>query len=272
MIAHPAPGIRVTCDDADMPVRAGAEPFAADRGDVGVLLVHGFTGSPASMRPWAQQVADAGYSVRVPRLPGHGTTWQEMQRTRWPDWYGEAERSYLDLRRQCRQVFVFGLSMGGTLSLRLAEEHTDVAGLVLVNPSLLSENKLLRLLPVLSRVVPSIPGVSNDIKLPGQDEIAYGRVPLQAMRSLTELWQVTRSELARVKAPLLLFRSATDHVVEPSNAALVLSSVASTQKSEVVLPDSYHVATLDNDAPTIVSRSLDFLAHQTGAEPSAERT
>jgi carboxylesterase len=250
----------VKCDDADMPVRPGAEPFAADRGDVGIALIHGFTGSPASMRPWAQRVADAGYSVRVPRLPGHGTRWQDMQLTRWPDWYAEAERALLELKTQCSQVYVFGLSMGGTLCLRLAEEHPEVAGLVLVNPSLHTENKLLTLLPVLQHVVPTVPGVSNDIKQPGQDEIAYDRVPLKAAQSLRELWALTRADLASVTAPLLLFRSAVDHVVEPSNATYLLEHIGSPDVTEVVLPDSYHVATLDNDAETIVSGSLDFVA------------
>jgi len=250
----------VTCDDATMPVRPGAEPFAADRGDVGIVFVHGFTGSPASMRPWAEQVADAGFSVRVPRLPGHGTTWQEMQLTRWPDWYAEAERAYVDLQARCSQVFVFGLSMGGTLSLRLAEEHPEVAGLVLVNPSLHSENKLLLLLPVMHRFVPSFPGVANDIKKPDQDEVAYDRVPLKAMQSLSDLWKVTTADLPSVTAPLLLFRSADDHVVEPSNADYLLRHIGSTDQTAVVLPDSYHVATLDNDAPTIVAGSLDFVS------------
>jgi carboxylesterase len=243
-----------------MPVRPGAEPFAADRGDVGIAFIHGFTGSPASLRPWAERVADAGYSVRVPRLPGHGTRWQDMQLTRWPDWYAEAERALLELKTQCSQVYVFGLSMGGTLCLRLAEEHPELAGLVLVNPSLHTENKLLTFLPVLQHVVPTVPGVSNDIKKPGQDEIAYDKVPLKAAQSLRELWSVTRADLASITAPLLMFRSAVDHVVEPSNATYLLEHIGSSDVTEVVLPDSYHVATLDNDAETIVSGSLDFVA------------
>lgn len=241
-------------------VRPGAEPFSADGGSVGVLLCHGFTGSPASMRPWGQQLADAGLTVRVPRLPGHGTTWKEMQVTRWPDWYGTVERELMGLRSRCETVVVMGLSMGGTLTLRLAEEHADsVDGIVLVNASVLTKNRLMALLPVLRHVVPSFPGISNDIKKPGQDEIAYDRIPLQAVHSLSQLWTVTRDDLGTVTAPMLLFRSATDHVVEPENAEFILEHVASTDREVVVLPDSYHVATLDNDAPTIVERSLAFV-------------
>lgn len=241
-------------------VRPGAEPFSSDGGPVGVLLCHGFTGSPASMRPWGEQLAAAGLTVRVPRLPGHGTTWKEMQVTRWPDWYGTVERELVDLSSRCDKVFVMGLSMGGTLTLRLAEEHSDaVAGIVLVNAAVLSKNRLMALLPVLRHVVPSFPGVSNDIKKPGQDEIAYDRMPLQAVHSLNQLWALTRDDLGKVTAPMLLIRSETDHVVEPENAEFILEHAGSTDREVVVLPDSFHVATLDNDAPTIVERSLAFV-------------
>src|SRR4051812_7925098 len=134
-----------TCDDGRaaatgrcvVGVLPGAEPFAADGGEVGVVLSHGFTGSPQSLRPWAEHLAAAGLTVRLPRLPGHGTRWQDLNDTRWPDWYGEVERAFDDLRGRCRQVFGMGLSMGGTLVLRLAEQRpAEVAGLVLVNPSL----------------------------------------------------------------------------------------------------------------------------------------
>ena len=103
-----------------MGVLPGAEPFAADGSEVGVVLSHGFTGSPQSLRPWAEHLAAAGLTVRLPRLPGHGTRWQDLNDTRWPDWYGEVERAFDELRDHCRQVFGMGLSMGGTLVIRLA--------------------------------------------------------------------------------------------------------------------------------------------------------
>jgi len=113
-----------------------AEPFCVDGGDVGVVVSHGFTGTPASMRPWAEHLAAAGYSVRLPLLPGHGTTWRDTNRSRWPQWYGAIEDAYTELRARCRVVVAVGLSMGGTLVTRLAEQHPDgVAGLVLVNPA-----------------------------------------------------------------------------------------------------------------------------------------
>ena len=113
-----------------------AEPFSHDAPDaaVGILVLHGFTGSPKSMKPWGRELAAQGWSVRVPRLPGHGTRWQDMNLTTWQDWYAEADRALAELTASCSKVFVMGLSMGGSLTLRLAEQHGDrISGIVLVN-------------------------------------------------------------------------------------------------------------------------------------------
>ena len=119
-----------------MPLMPGAEPYRHDGGEVGVLLCHGFTGSPQSLRPWGEYLAERGLSVSLPLLPGHGTRWQDMQLTGWQDWYAEVDRELRGLTARCRQVFVFGLSMGGALTLRLAARHSAaVSGIALVNPS-----------------------------------------------------------------------------------------------------------------------------------------
>ncbi|GAC1324993.1 MAG: alpha/beta fold hydrolase [Mycobacteriales bacterium] len=252
-----------------MPILPGAEPFHHDGGAVGVLLCHGFTGTPQSMRPWGEHLAAAGLTVTCPRLPGHGTRWQDMNVTRWEDWYGEVERSFDALRGRSESVFVMGLSMGGTLSLRLAEQRgAEVSGLVLVNASLGTEDKRAKLLPVLSKVVASFPPVGNDIKKPGVTELAYDRLPLKAAASLQKLWALTRAELARVTQPLLVFRSREDHVVEPVSGRLLLEGVSSTEVEEHILEDSYHVATLDNDAPAIFAGSLEFVRQHSASVPS----
>jgi carboxylesterase len=222
------------------------------------------------MRPWGEFLAQAGLTVRVPRLPGHGTTWQEMQLTRWPDWYGTVERELADLGSSCDAVFVMGLSMGGTLTLRLAEQHPDaITGIVVVNGSVLTKHPLRRLLPYLRHVVPAFPGIANDIAKPGQDEIAYNRVPLQAAYSFSQLWQITRDDLPLVSQPLLLMRSREDHTVEPENADFILEHVTSADREVVVLENSYHVATLDYDAMTVFERSLEFVRR---LAPEAEQS
>jgi carboxylesterase len=237
----------------------GAEPYSFDGGPVGFVLSHGFTGTPASMRPWAEHLAAAGYSVRLPRLPGHGTRWQDANASKWPDWYAEIERAYDDLSGRCEQVFAAGLSMGGTLVTRLAEQKGHgVAGLVLVNPAYATERKDAAFAKYISWAVKSRPSIGGDIKKAGENEPAYDRTPIQAFVSLQKLWKVTLADLPKVLAPVLLYRSRVDHVVEPLSARLLIANATATTVREVILEDSYHVATMDNDAPTIFAGSVEF--------------
>jgi carboxylesterase len=243
-----------------MPVLPGAEPYSHEGGPTGVLLCHGFTGCPQSLRPWAEHLAQAGLTVSLPRLPGHGTTWQEMARTRWEDWYAEVDRAFDELHATTDEIFVMGLSMGGCLALRLAELHGPaVSGLVLVNPSVTAETKLFLLAPVLKLVVPTLAGVASDIKKPGITELAYDRVPVKAAATLHGLWRITQQQLGQVTQPVLVYRSPSDHVVGPANLEILRRALPASQLEVRECPDSYHVATLDNDAETIFAGSLDFV-------------
>ncbi len=248
-----------------MPVMPGAEAFVHDGGSTGVLLCHGFTGSPQSLRPWADYLAAAGLSVSLPRLPGHGTTWQDMARTRWEDWYAEVDRAFDLLQARCDEMFVMGLSMGGCLALRLAELRGDaIRGLVLVNPSITADTKLFLLAPVLKLVVPSLKGIASDIKNDQVTEAGYDRVPVKAAATLPGLWRITQQHLAELKQPILVYRSVTDHVVGPGSLKLLRQSVPAGQLDVRELADSYHVATLDNDAEVIFSGSLEFIRQHSG--------
>ena len=257
----------------------GAEPFEATppgwgQGGsprIGVLLCHGFTGSPQSLRPWAEHLLAAGFRVALPLLPGHGTQWTDLQTTSWQDWYGELDRALGRLLAECDEVYVTGLSMGGGLALRLAEQYgAAIRGLVLVNPSVKRNKPVELAIPVVSRLIPSLPGIASDIKRPDTAEVGYDRVPLKGALQLTKLWQTVAADLSKVTVPVLLFRSRVDHVVHPSNSALVLAGISSTDVREVVLPDSYHVATLDNDAPAIFAGSVEFIRRlSSAAKPDA---
>ena len=243
-----------------MSVLPGAEPYSHAGGPTGALLCHGFTGSPQSLRPWAEFLADAGLTVSLPRLPGHGTTWQEMARTRWEDWYAEIERAFDELRATTDEIFLMGLSMGGCLALRVAELHADaVSGLVLVNPSVTAESKLFLLAPVMKLFVPSLKAIGSDIKKPGSTELAYDRTPVKAAATLPGLWKVTTRHLDQVTAPVRVYRSTVDHVVGPANLALLRNALPASQLEVIECPDSYHVATLDNDAGMIFDGSLEFV-------------
>lgn len=242
-------------------IHAAAQPFAADgKTGVGVVLCHGLTGMPGSLRQWAEQLAGAGLSVRVPLLPGHGTRWQDANRVSWQDWYAVLEAAFDELRASCESVFVGGLSMGGTLVLRLAEQRgADLAGVMVVNASLFTLRKDAKLLRLARLFLPSFPPVGNDIKKPGVTEPAYDRLPVKAAWQLSQLWRLTNADLSRITQPLLVFTSREDHVVEPENSARLMAGAASTDKRQVWLEDSYHVATMDNDLDRIVEESLRFV-------------
>ncbi|MEU6475649.1 alpha/beta fold hydrolase [Streptomyces sp. NPDC047017] len=256
-----------------MPVLPGAEPFRHEGGEVGVLLCHGFTGSPQSLRPWAAYLAERGLTVSLPLLPGHGTRWEDMQLTGWQDWYAEVDRELRVLRERCARVFVAGLSMGGALALRLAARHGDaVTGVVVVNPANKVHGLSAYALPVARHLVRTTKGIASDIALEGSAEVGYDRVPLHAAHSLRNFLRLVDGELPQVTQPLLLLRSPQDHVVPPADPARILGRVSSVDVTEVLLEQSYHVATLDHDADRIFEDSFSFigrLAPSVGKEGTA---
>jgi carboxylesterase len=229
-----------------------------------VLLCHGFTGSTQSMIGWARHLEAAGFQVLLPRLPGHGTSWQELNQTAWTDWYDCVEDAFSTLRSQCDHVFLSGLSVGGALALRLAEQHgPKVSGLTLVNPMINTTDPRRPALPLLRLVLPSLRGIVNDIAKPGQEEYGYDRLPLRAMHSLTFLWADVRRNLDRINQPLLVFRSIHDHVTDPSSVRLIKAGVRSSDQTYIELQRSYHVATLDYDADNIFEGSVAFFRRLT---------
>lgn len=246
------------------PFSAPARPELTGGRRVGVLLSHGFTGQPASMTPWGQALAELGYAVEVPRLPGHGTTWEELNTLTWADWYGELTSAFDRLVADNDAVVVGGLSMGGALVLRLAADRpADVAGVVVVNPAVATKRLDVKLLPVLKHLVKSFPGIANDIKKPGVEEHGYTRTPLKAIHSMMQAWPGIIADLPKITAPLLYFRSTEDHVVDEKSEPIILGGVSSKDVTVVRLENSYHVATIDNDAEKIYADSAAFVARVT---------
>lgn len=237
------------------PILRGGDP----RNRVGVVLCHGFTSTPQSMRPWADHLSDAGFRVQVPLLPGHGTSWQDLATTTWQDWYDEAHHACDVMARHCDTVVVAGLSMGGTLALRLAEQRRDIATVVVVNPSLGTSQRAAVLLPALSRLKRTIAGVGGDIARHGVAEVAYQRIPLRAAASLARLWRVTVEDLGEIRVPVRFFRSWQDHVVDTRSAHLLRDGLRPGLLTERTLENSFHVATLDYDAGVIFDQTTALL-------------
>jgi len=235
----------------------GCEAFRFDGGRLGALLLHGFTGNPMSMRPLGQWLAGEGLSVAGPRYPGHGTTWQDLATTRWTDWADEAERGFQDLASRCEDLVLVGLSMGGAMACHLTAQHQDrVRGLVVINAYI--RDVRLGFAPFVRLFTRSRPGVGNDIKKPAQNEAPYDRVPLSAAASLGKMLKVVQREVPGIDIPFLQFHAPEDHVVPKGSAQYLFDRIGSSEKEMVILPNSYHVATLDYDADTIGERTLGF--------------
>ena len=181
-------------------------------------MIHGFSGSPASIRPWAEGLHQAGYTVKAPRLPGHGTSWTEMNETTWQQWFAEVSQAFQELRQSHQRIFVAGFSMGGALAIHLtALMGQQIEGLILINPSIGDDRLIMGLVPLIKYVVPSIAGRGTDVAAPNPPRHSYGRTPLKALHSLQKLWRVVKSELPKIEAPLMIGYSPQDHVVDPKD-------------------------------------------------------
>lgn len=249
---------------------AGAEAFSSaghgENARIGIALSHGFTGSPASMLDWARSLAAAGYAVTLPLLPGHGTSWKELAGSRWQDWYGTFEAEYLRLAARTDYTFVAGLSMGGTLALRIAAKH-PVTGVVVVNPGLTFSDPLARFTGVLRYIRHTVPAIGDDIKKPGVTEGAYAVTPVAAVHQLRLLFLDTIKRLGSVSAPTLVFQSTVDRIVPPSSVAVLQKRLGSMDLEVLQLHNSYHVATMDNDAGFIFDRTGEFIQqHSAGIQ------
>ena len=242
------------------PVIEGAEPFsAAGTNGHGVLVCHGFTGNPQSMRGLAEAFAAAGFSVELPLWPGHGTSVDDMLTTSWADWSGAADVAFSELESRCERVVVAGLSMGGTLASWLASRHPEVAGLFVVNPAIEPPGEALLdiLRTSLDQGTTVMPAIGNDVADPSQKELAYDSVPIAPLLSLLEAQIALAPALGEIRCPTLIVTSRNDHVVPPTNSDFLAGHVGGPVE-RVFLDRSFHVATIDYDRDDIATRAVDF--------------
>lgn len=248
----------------------GAEPVfhegSNERGRVGALVLHGFTGNPTTMKPLTDAFVSAGFTVSVPRLPGHGTTVEDMARTSWPDWSSHVEHSYEHLAARCDQVVVASLSMGSTLACWLAARHPEIAGLVLINSAVKpydpgSDDFIQAMIDAGDEFVD---GIGSDIADPEAHELAYEKTPLRSLLTLMQAIVDLQDDLPRITSPALVIQSTQDHVVDPT-ASDLLAEKLSGPVERITLDRSFHVATLDYDKDLIAERAVEFASKVTSA-------
>lgn len=240
----------------------GCEPLSHAAGArVGVLVVHGFTGSPASMRGVADALVAAGFDVELPRLPGHGTTVEDMLTTTWHDWSAEVDRAWRLLADRVERVAVVGQSMGATLALWAALTHPDTAGLVCINPAtrLRDADTMAMIDELIEDGPPVVPGEGSDIADPDATDIAYPGTPLAPLRSLLVDGIAPITErFGELTMPLRLYTSRQDHVVEPADSEYLAARYGGPVE-HVWLERSYHVATQDYDRQLVIDGTVAFV-------------
>ncbi len=240
---------------------SGAEPWShVGERPHGALCLHGFTGSPSSMRGVAQAFGRAGYHVELPLLAGHGTTMEDMLTTGWHDWAASAEAAYQRLAERVDAVVVAGLSMGGALTLWIAAEHPEVAGIICVNPVTQPQPdevmEMVRGMVADGEVV--VPGSGSDICKPGVVEASYAATPLPCLVSLVDDGVVPLARrFGSISAPLLLMTAPNDHVVDPAQSD-ALAAAYGGPLERITLERSYHVATQDYDRELIEAAAVEF--------------
>jgi carboxylesterase len=238
----------------------GAEEFQLGEGPVGVLLVHGFTGSPQGLRGLGHYLSDRGLAVVGIRLPGHGTTWKDCNTKTSEDWVAAVDRGFELISEDHDEVFLVGLSFGAALILDLAARRPgEVGGVVCLATFLQTRDPRSHLAPIIKRVTKSVAGVGNDIADPYGREIVYARFPTIAGASMLSFGKSVRARLSEVSAPALIMHGRNDHTARPFNAQLVYEGISSTDKQLIWCERSFHVITLDYDRELVFDKTFQFI-------------
>ncbi|MCT4784209.1 MULTISPECIES: alpha/beta hydrolase [Exiguobacterium] len=224
------------------PVIPGAGSFYYEGNEIGILLCHGFNGTPQSVHEVGLDLMESGFTVYAPRLAGHGTDPEDFRRSTRDDWYETVVEGVRLLRERCCRVMVVGQSMGGTLALKAAlAGHVDAV--VTINAALSVPGYACHAADGVCRFIDED---APDISAKGVHEIVYHKVPTSAIRQLLALIEEVRPRVSHVSVPTYVIHSAIDHVVPPEDSIWLYEQVAGS-KERAVLERSYHVATMDND-------------------------
>ncbi len=228
--------------------------------EIGVLLIHGYTGSPSAMRPWAEYLNQKGYTVRVPLLPGHGRKPEDLNEINWQQWPEKVESEMAELLRNCTKIFICGFSMGGGTTLYIATKYSSkLSGIILVNPMIHIPFVGPKLAFLFSCIKKFRNSSGDDIKRPGVTQGGYNSMSTKGIYQILQMLKYTRAHLHNINVPMQLFHSVDDHTLPVSNTEIIMKGVGSRTKQRIELTNSFHVATLDYDAEVIFENSRIFI-------------
>ncbi len=241
-------------------------PIYFKSGPSGVLMLHGFTATPHSFKYMATAFAEAGYTVSVPLLAGHGTTAEDMEKTTWQDWYQSVERAYQILAQQCQSIRVIGLSMGGVLALHLAHNHRSIKALGLLATPIFLEGWLLKFLFPLLWHTPlrylyrfqKKRAVSINDPAERRRHQTYDKIPVASVANLLELQALVRSELHEISQPTFIAHAIKDSTAPYANMEYIRACLNSKEVETLTLEKSDHIITVDYDHELVTKRLLKF--------------
>lgn len=234
------------------------------KGPVGCLLIHGFTGSPNELLEFGEFLKKQDITVSIPTLPGHATHSADLFSYTWRDWFDCVKEGHEQLTRVCKEVFVCGLSMGGTLALHLAA-HRPVDGVIALSAPIEFpgwQTMAVRYLKGLKKFRHKRGG--EDVR----DESAkaklgsYQKYPLYAAEQFFRLLDHVRRDLPEVTQPILIMHAKNDHAVAFSNSAIIFDEIGSKEKLKIDLEESYHIITVDVEKERVKQEMLNFIKTQ----------
>jgi carboxylesterase len=235
--------------------------FYLEGGPVGVMLIHGFTGSPPEMRLIADYLNQRGLTVSGPLLPGHGTSLEDLDKRKWQEWTKAIENEFSNLRRNCQVVFTGGLSLGSLLSLYMAAHNDEMAGVMAYSPAIKVSDRRASLIPVLKYIMPNFPKGEDFVTDP--DALAhnwsYDGLPLHAAHEVMHLSKEVRRSLPQVSCPILIVQGALDPAIAPDCAQIVNNGVSSEEKEVLLLNNSGHLVTIDSEWERVAEKTYKFI-------------
>lgn len=239
-----------------------ARPFFMEGGEYAVLLTHGFTGTPASLRPLGEYLHQKGFTVQGILLPGHGTKMEDMRPVSWQQWLEAELTAVRKLKERYRSVSVCGLSMGGVLSL-IAAEQMEVTSCVAISAPMNVRVRFTAFARAAALVKPVIywgNGGEKKAKMPlAEYNIGYEGFPTRSVYDLRQLMLLARKNLYSLSCPLLVVQSRADETISRDSADIIMKYASSTQKEMMWLDDAPHVCTLSYEWENIAGRTAQFL-------------
>lgn len=244
-----------------------AREFFFEGGSTGILLIHGFTGSPSEMRYLGEYLREKGFTVKGILLKGHGTSIADMKKTNHRDWMTSAEQGYTELSACCDEIFVVGFSMGGALALHLANKY-DIKGIVSLSTPIRILNRQYYIAMMIKYLKFAVGKQAQIVKQRDPFIISYDKTPLRCIISLLQLINIVKANLHKIDKPILIMQSYGDGTVHPSSANFIYKRIGSTDKSIIFLHKSGHMITCDSEKEQVFEEVHSFISKRCSFDTS----